>query len=105
MSVLLQLGDYTDGGLLDAALSDLSAAVGGDAVFGLLVGGVLLLSFYLASSGGLATPAVLTALIGGLMIPVLPAGYGRIAQVIMFLGLVAALAAGIDRWIDNSPTT
>jgi len=39
MTWLLQLGDYTDGGLLDAALSDLSAAVGGDAVFGLLVGG------------------------------------------------------------------
>jgi len=50
MTWLLQLGDYTDGGLLDAALSDLAAAVGGDAVFGLLVGGVLLLSFYLPAA-------------------------------------------------------
>jgi hypothetical protein len=103
MTVLLQLGDYTDGGLLEAALNDLAAAVGGDAVFGLLVGGTLILAFYLASSGGLATPAVLTALVGGLMIPVLPAGMQRIAQVIIFLGLVAALLAGLDRWVDNTP--
>lgn len=101
---VLQLSDYTSGGLLEAALNDLAAAVGGDGVFGLLAGGVLIMSFYLASSGGLATPAVLTALVGGLMIPVLPAGFARMAQVIIFLGLVAALLAGLDRWVDNSPT-
>ena len=104
LHTILQLGDYTSGGLLEAALTDLSAAVGGDAVFGLLVGGVLMLAFYLASNGGLATPATLTALVGGILIPALPPGFGRIAQVIIFLGLVAAIMAGLEKYVSNTPT-
>lgn len=104
MYQLLQLSDYTSGGLLKAALTDLAAAVGGDANFGLLVGGVLLLSFYIASNGGLATPATATALVGGIMIPALPPGFGRIAQVIIVLGLMAAIMAGLEKYVSNTPT-
>jgi hypothetical protein len=99
----LQLGDYTDGGLLDAALNDLAAAVGGDAVFGLLVGGGVLFSFYLASDGGLATPSVLTALAGGVLFGTLPGGFARIAQVIIFVGLVGAIFGLLDKFVDQTP--
>jgi len=99
----LQLGDYTSGGLLEAALNDLAAAVGGDAVFGLLVGGGVLFSFYLASDGGLATPATLTALLGGILFGTLPGGFVRIGQVVIFVGLVAAVFSLLDKFVDQTP--
>lgn len=99
--VAASLSDYTSGGLLDAALNDLAAAVGGQQVFGLLVGGAVMLSFYLASNGGLATPATLTALSGGLLIAALPPGYRSIAQVIIFLGLAAAMMTVLVKYVDR----
>lgn len=99
----LQLGDYTSGNLLKAALNDLAAAVGGDVVFGLLVGGGVLFSFYLASDGGLATPATLTALLGGVLFGTLPGGFVRIGQVVIFVGLVAALFGLLDKFVDQTP--
>jgi len=102
-ATLLQLSDYTSGGLLEAALNDLAAAVGGQEMFGLLVGGALLLTFYVASGGGLATPAVFTALSGGVMISTLPPQFRGMAQVIIFLGLVAATLGLFDKMVDNVP--
>lgn len=99
MQILLQLSDYTDGGLLRAALTDLAEAVGGQAVFGLLGGAAILLTFYVASNGGLATPATLTALTGGLLVAALPAGYQSMAQVVIFLGLVAAIWSVFNRMV------
>jgi len=98
-----ELHDYIDGGLLDAALGDLAAAVGGDGVFGLLVGGGVLFSFYLASDGGLATPSVMTALFGGVLFGTLPAGFARIGQVVIFVGLVAAIFGLLDKFVDQTP--
>jgi hypothetical protein len=100
-TILLQLSDYTDGGLLDAALADLAGAVGGQASFGLIVGSVLMLAFYLASSGSLATPATLTALSGGILIASLPPGYGTMAQVVIFLGLAAAVLAALNKYAGS----
>jgi len=55
--LLLQtaLDDYLDGGLVEAALSDIVGAVGGEATFGALVGGTVVTSFWLAGDGDLAT--------------------------------------------------
>jgi hypothetical protein len=98
-----ELSEYADGGLLDAALGDLAAAVGGEQMFGLLVGGALLLSFYLASNGGLTTPAALTALSGGLLISALPPAYRAIAQTVIFLGLAVGVMALFDKFVDREP--
>jgi hypothetical protein len=97
------LGCYTGGNdLLQCALGDMAAAMGGDAVFGLLVGGSVLLTFYVASGGGLATPGVLTALLGGIMIPALPPAYQSIAMTIVLLGLTAALLSGAKKYVMST---
>jgi hypothetical protein len=101
--VVLQLDKYLDGGMLEAALADLAAAVGGEAVFGLLAGAMVMLTFYIASNGGLATPATLTALTGGVMIAALPVGFRAIGQVVIFLGLVGAVLSVFNKMVAERP--
>lgn len=101
---LLQLACYTDNpqGMLTCALDDIAAAVGGQAMFALLGGGTLIFAYYKASGGSLATPSVMLFLLGGLMIPSLPAQFQTMAQVLMFLGLVGAILAGLKKYVGNS---
>ena len=104
MTPLLQstkLDCYTSDGanLLGCALSDMGLALGGDFTFGILVAGTVLLVFYLASDGGIATPAVLTALSGGIMFPVLPSEHQTIAMTIVFFGLTAAVLASLKKYV------
>lgn len=102
----LQFGCYSDPGsdLLACALGDLATAVGGQIVFALIVGSVLLVSFWIASDGGLATPAVLTAIAGGLMIPALPPAYQGMALTVIFLGIAAGVLAGLNKYVSSNPT-
>lgn len=97
-----ELSCYTGGNdMLTCALSDLSASVGGDGVFGVLVAGCMLLAFYIASDGGLATPGVLTALLGGIMMEPLPGQHEAIAMTIVLIGLTAALMSGANKYVMN----
>jgi len=99
ISLQPQLSCYTDGDMLSCALEDLVASVGGEPQFGLLVGGVLILSLWIAGDGDLATPAVVTTLIGGLLFPILSPTFATIAQTIAFLGLVAALLSAFETFV------
>lgn len=105
MSVILQLSCYEDNplGMLECALADMAASVGGQGMFALLGGGLFIFVYYIASGGKLATPSVMLLITGGLMIPVLPAQFALMAQVIMFLGLVGAILAGLDKYVDQTP--
>lgn len=104
MPAILQSGPFTPGtDMLSWTLGELGAAFGSPEAFAFLAGGTLLLSFYLASNGGLAAPATLTALIGGVLIASLPAGYQSMGQVVIFLGLVAALLAGFRKYATTNP--
>jgi len=99
MRPLLQgLSDYTDGGMLEAALADLTAAVGGELTFGVLIGGALILSLYLAGNRDLTVPAVVTVLVGGVLFPVLPATYSTIATTIVFLGIVVSVLVVLEQY-------
>jgi hypothetical protein len=86
-------------GWLNCGLSQLTAAVGGEGLFGLLIGGVTIMSFYIASGGNLATASTLTVLIGGLLVAALPASYQAIAITIMFIGLVGAVLRGLETFV------
>lgn len=102
-NVLLQsgeisIGDYFGGDLLRAALDDLVWAAGGEATFGVLIGGTVIGALWIAGDGDLATPAVLTVLLGVIMFPILPETYLNIARVISFLGLAAAVLAGLEKY-------
>jgi hypothetical protein len=59
-------------------------------VFGLLIGGSIFASLYFAGGGSLTTPTVVSILLGGVLIPVLPSQFAGIAWAILFLGGVAA---------------
>jgi len=96
-----ELSCYLNGSdWLGCALDQMTAATGGSGVFGLLVGGMLLTTFYLVSGGRLATASVLTVLIGGILIPALPASYQTIAITIMFLGLVGGILRGLETFVQ-----
>lgn len=96
--ILQAINDYQDGQMLEAALTDLAGAVGGQEMFGLIGGGTLMLVLYLASDGGMATPAVVMTLVGGLLISTLPPGYQTMAQVVIFLGLAAGVWAVLRKY-------
>lgn len=102
---VLQLGCYSNPGsdLLSCALGDLAASVGGQAVFGLLAGGLILTSFYVASNGGLATPATLTAITGAILVGALPPAYQGMAMIIIFLGIAGGLLATLSKFVDATP--
>lgn len=88
-------------GWLDCALNQQSSAVGGDPVWGLVAGGMLLLAFYVASGRRLDVPAVVMTLLGGFLVPALPASYQNIALVIAFMGLVTAAFAALRKYVMN----
>lgn len=85
------LGCYTKQGsdMYGCAISQLTAALGGEATFGFLVGGTVLFAMYIAGDGDLAAPTVLTILLGGMLFPILPGAYARMAWAIIFVGIVA----------------
>lgn len=86
-------------GWLTCSLNQLTAAVGGEGLFGLMVGSATIMSFYIASGGNLATAATLTVLIGGVLVAALPASYQGIAITIMFIGLVGAVLRGLETFV------
>jgi len=75
----------------------------GESLVGLIVGGMVLLGLYVASDGDLAVPAVVTTLFGGILVGALPGSYQSIAEVIMFLGLVAGVFAVLVRYLVEGP--
>lgn len=87
----------------ECALDQTAEAMGGDIMFGLFIGAATILVLYIAGNGGLAVPSVVTILIGGLGISVLPVQYQGTALVIIFLGLAAMLMAMFDKYVDATP--
>ena len=78
---------YETGSMYACMIGDIAAAAGGAVNLGLLVGGVLMVAFYIAGDGELATPAILTVLLSGIMLPALPGTYRTIAYSMMFLAV------------------
>jgi len=101
IGTLLQSGldCYTSqGDRLACAFQDFAGATSGEAMFGLLFGGALLLSFYVASDGSIAVPAVILTLTGAFLVPILPGNVAGIAGTIIIMGLVAGIFAAFQRY-------
>lgn len=101
MIPLQSLGCYTDNPwnmVGECMLPQLIAAVGGEQMFGLLIGLPMLVGLWLAGDGDLATPAAATALVGGALFPMLPASYLGIARTVTFVGLAAVALAVIEKY-------
>jgi hypothetical protein len=89
--------------LFGCAMDTIVGAFGGPGVFGLLVGGVLILALFLAGNGNITTPAVVLVLIGGVTFPLLTGSYGAIARSFTFLALAAAVFAVLRRYVLEGP--
>jgi hypothetical protein len=88
----------SQGDRLACAFTDFAAATSGEAMFGLLLGGALLLSFYVASDGSVAVPAVMLTLTGAFLVPILPGQVAGIAGTVIIIGLAAGVFAGLRRY-------
>jgi hypothetical protein len=103
MSMLLQVSnacstsEWANGEWFRCAFEPAVQSVGEPTV-GMLLGGTLVLAFYLAG-GGIAAPAVLTLLLAAAVVPLLPAGLIGIAAGIAFVGIVGALVAVGQRYV------
>jgi len=88
----------SQGDRLACAFQDFASATSGEAMFGLLLGGALLLSFYVASDGSIAVPAVILTLSGAFLIPILPGQLAGIAGTVIIMGLAGGIFAGLRRY-------
>lgn len=83
----------------DCLVAEMTASVGGEAVFGLIGASVLLLGLYIAGSGDMAVPTVTVILLGGFLIPSLPAQYTSMAYAVAVVGVAAAVFTVASRWV------
>lgn len=93
-----------DGNALQWLLDTIVSAFGGEAMFGLLLGAVIFLAFYVASNGDLATPTVALILTGTVTVSMVPGNYGEIAYGIVVIGLAAALWQVMQKYVLSGVT-
>lgn len=68
-------------------------------LIGLLIGGTLLTSLYIAGNRDPVVPAIVTILFGGALVPMLPAQYVDSAYAVVILGVTAAGVAAWQRYV------
>jgi hypothetical protein len=102
----MQIGDscYFGGDALSCLLDQLVAAFGGEALLGVLMGGVIFAVFWIASEGDLATPTVALILSGTVTIAMVPANYQRIAGGVVLIGIAAALFQAMQKYVLSGTT-
>ncbi len=84
----------TEGDLAQCALDGVFSAGPAPSLMGLLMGGTLITSLYIAGDGTVVVPSVVTILLGSALVPILPAQYVTFAYTVTVLGItVAAFAA------------
>jgi hypothetical protein len=89
------------GGKLGPALTALAGGLGGETPFGVFVFGIVWLSLYVGGNRSLATPTVVTVLLGTIAIPLVPAQIQQVAYTVVVLGFVAGLFVGLNRYVLN----
>jgi len=71
-------------------------------LMGLLMGGTLLMSLYIAGDGDLIVPSVVTILLGGAMVPVLPPQFVPLAYSFLVLGVAATIFGVWIRYTEEA---
>jgi len=88
----------TEGDLTACVLDGLFAAGPSPSLIGLLMAGMLVGSLYIAGDGTVAVPAVVTILLGSIMVPLLPPQYVSLAYTVVVIGITAAAFAAYSRF-------
>ena len=87
-----------EGDLLSCVLDGLFAAGPSASLMGLLLAGVLMTSLYIAGDGTVAVPAVVTILLGVVLVPLLPPQYVSLARTVVIIGTAVAIFAAYSRF-------
>jgi len=91
-----ELGCFLDESteMTDCLVDGAFAAGPAPSLMGLLMGGTLITSLYVAGDGSTVVPAVVTILLGSVLVPILPPQYVGFAYTVVVLGItVAAFSA------------
>jgi len=72
-------------------IDTLVSAFGGQGLFGLFLGAIIFIAFYVAADGDLATPTVALILTGTVTVSMVPAQYQQLAVGVVVIGVAAAL--------------
>jgi len=90
--------DWTRGRWLEAIFGGYVNLVG-DAFLGVVIGGTVVLSMYIAGRGDLAPPTTVVMLMTPIAMPFLPSWATGIVWGVAFLGVVSALMAVARRYV------
>jgi len=88
----------TEGDLTQCVLDGLFAAGPSPALVGLVMGGTLLTSMYVAGDGSVVTPAVVTILLAPVLAVILPPQFAALAYSVAFVGAAAGVFAAYTRF-------
>ena len=82
--------------MTDCMVDGVFAAGPAPSLMGLLMGGTLITSLYVAGDGSVVVPSVVTILFGSVLVPILPPQYIGFAYTVVVLGItVAAFSAWV----------
>jgi len=81
------------------ALADITAAFGGQGLFGLALSALVFLGGYIITDGDIVTPSIVLLLLGGILIPSLPTQYQMLALTLMFAGGVGAVMQLLGKYV------
>lgn len=88
----------TEGDLGQCVLDGVFSAGPAPSLIGLLMGGTLLTSLYIAGDGTVVVPSVVTILLGAAMIPTLPPQYVGMAYTLTGIGIAVAVFSAWTRF-------
>jgi len=80
-------------------VTDTMFGAGPPMVIGLMFGGVLLSSLYIAGNGEVVVPAIVTILLGSVLVPLLPAQFAAAAYGVAIVGITAAGMVILRRYV------
>ena len=80
----------TEGDMTACVIDAVFAAGPAPSLMGLVMAGTLLTSLYVAGDGDAVVPAVVTILLGSIMVPLLPPQFTDMAYAVVVIGLTVA---------------
>lgn len=90
---------YFGGDALQCLLDQMVSGLGGEQLFGLVLGATIFVAFYIASNGDLATPTVALILTGTVFVGMLPQNYQSIAYGVVVIGLAASVWTVLQQYV------
>lgn len=88
----------TEGDMTACVVDGVFAAGPAPGLMGLLMGGTLITSLYIAGNGSVVLPAVITILLGSVLVGLLPAQFVTLAYTVVAIGITVAVFGAWTRF-------